>query len=47
MVLLKKFRAISIREIDGEKICRDVGRNDAKYVIDPSFYYQSKNMKKS
>lgn len=43
---LKKFKAISIREIDGEKICRDVGRNDAKYVIDPSFLLSKQEYEK-
>lgn len=34
---LKSFKAISIREIEGMKLCHMLGRKDAKYVIDPSF----------
>ena len=37
---------ISVREIDGEKICREVRRNDANYVVDPSFLLSKQEYEK-
>ena len=34
---LKSFKAISVRETEGVKLCHSLGRKDAKYTIDPSF----------
>lgn len=34
---LKGFKAISVRETEGVKLCHSLGRKDAKYTIDPSF----------
>lgn len=34
---LKSFKAISIREMEGVKLCQSLMRKDAEYVIDPSF----------
>ena len=34
---LKRFTAISVREMEGVELCHSLGRNDAQYTIDPSF----------
>ena len=36
-IYLKNFEAISVRELNGLEICHSVGRDDAQYVVDPSF----------
>ncbi len=41
-VLLKQFDAISVREIAGQKICRERMGVDSEVVIDPVFYIDRK-----
>ena len=40
---LRGFKAISVREETGLKICKYVGRKDAKYVVDPTFLLQKED----